>query len=131
MKISAGETVFCTYSKGWWGAHVGTVVAPGTDPALWNGLNSEAHYCEVTGKLPVQYDWGLMHDTVANLIPCYLCPACGAINVDAWEDEDLAHGVYHMPGASCFDYQCGKCQTYFCNADSPIMAEVYTHIPQR
>ena len=77
------------------------------------------------------------------------CPSCNAYNAYAWcdvnmdpntherepRDEDnpitmIEENVYHIPAASCFDWQCGKCGTPWAEADSPIMAEVYTHVPQ-
>ena len=58
------------------------------------------------------------------------CPACGGLNVWNWEDADrlaergmtvkVAHG-------SCFDNVCGHCGADLVLADSPIMADCYTH----
>ena len=50
--------------------YIGVIEAPGTDPSVWNGYNSEAHYCEVTGTARVSYDFGkIMHDKVSDLMP--------------------------------------------------------------
>jgi len=66
-----------------------------------------------------------------------ICPSCGAYNCYAWQDcnpndDDILNDkkdlIYHIPTASCFDWQCGKCKLSFADKNSPIMAEVYTHI---
>jgi len=78
------------------------------------------------------------------------CPGCGAINAYAWQDANMdpntrqrfylcgadgvlrnrAPDIYHIPTCSAFDWSCGKCGTGWAPFDSPIMAEVYTHIPR-
>ena len=56
-----GDVVLCCYRlpTPWqhWvhPVHVGVVQEPGDDPILWNGHNSERHYCVSTGRLPVTY----------------------------------------------------------------------------
>lgn len=49
--------------------YVGVIEAPGTDLS-WNGHNTEAHYCEVTGRARVSYDFGAVdYDRVCDLMP--------------------------------------------------------------
>lgn len=68
-----GDIVICDYRlpcprQHWLGEiKVGVVIEPGDDPAAWNGRNSERSYCELCGKLPIRYSWGIMHDSVCNL----------------------------------------------------------------
>lgn len=49
---------------------------------------------------------------------------------EVWVDKHLLEPgtVVHATG-SCFDNICGKCHTDFVRRDSPIQAEVYTHVP--
>jgi hypothetical protein len=62
--FEAGQLVVCTYRmprvfQPWiHPIYVGTVEEPGDDPAHWNGSNSERHYCELTGTVPVRYEGG-------------------------------------------------------------------------
>jgi hypothetical protein len=62
--FAAGELVVCRYRmpsvlQPWiHSIYVGTVEEPGDDPALWNGSNSERHYCELTGTVPIRYEGG-------------------------------------------------------------------------
>lgn len=78
------------------------------------------------------------------------CPSCGAYNAYAWQDSNVdpntrkrvylegadgveqnsAPDIYHIPTASGFEWQCGKCGTNWMPIDSPLNAEVYTHIPR-
>jgi len=78
-----GDVVLCSYRlptpwQHWLHpVHVGVVQEPGDDPKTWNGYNSERHYCERCGYLPVQYNAGegsiekafRQHDTVDSLFP--------------------------------------------------------------
>jgi hypothetical protein len=48
--------------------YIGVIEAPGTDLS-WNGRNTEAHYCEVTGTARVSYAFGKDHDRVCDLMP--------------------------------------------------------------
>lgn len=52
---------------------VGRVVEPGTDPAAWNGHNSEADYCRDCGYTALEYPWERnptrMHDRTDSLFP--------------------------------------------------------------
>ena len=85
------------------------------------------------------------------------CPACGEYNAYAqfdcnidpntgvrltnddgysdgnepYTDNDILTtwpDVYHIPSASCYEWQCGSCKLSFAPVDSPIMAECYTHV---
>jgi hypothetical protein len=49
--------------------YIGVTHAPETDPLSWNGRNSEARYCEVTGTIPVSYTFGQQYDRVSDLMP--------------------------------------------------------------
>lgn len=70
---------------------VGRICEPGDDAVQWNGSNSERHYCEVCGKVPVQYDesrpdgWKA-HDYVGDLMPAPF----GKTETWAIKDEDEA-----------------------------------------
>src|SRR5258708_27316405 len=44
------------------GFHIGTIQEPGTVPTEWNGYNSEKYYCELTGTIPVKYEFGVQHE---------------------------------------------------------------------
>ena len=78
-----------------------------------------------------------------------ICPNCWALNAYAWQDSNMQPNyphkrtylcgidgvlynkfpdIYHIPAASCFDWTCGKCGDSFMPIDSPIAAEVYTHV---
>lgn len=70
-----------------------------------------------------------------------ICGHCGALNAHCWDDcnmdpntgkrdadclEDAAD-VYHIPVASGWEWQCGKCKTHWVEADSPLNHSCYTH----
>lgn len=57
------------------------------------------------------------------------CPCCGGLSAYAWEDVNEEAGITHIPVASCWEWQCGHCHAHLVEADSPILAECYTHIP--
>ncbi len=75
------------------------------------------------------------------------CPACTGINVWNWEDAERASTLLglanpettyanngntkeiHVAHGSCFDNVCGCCGANVVKADSPILAEVFTHNP--
>lgn len=86
------------------------------------------------------------------------CPSCGEYNAYAWEDVNMdcnsglrikpddgfSDGgeaytdeecltnwpdVYHIPSSSCWEWECGNCKAHLVEANSPILAECYTHIP--
>ena len=66
-----------------------------------------------------------------------ICPNCGAENCYAWDDcndpkdsdfDANFDKVYHIPSCSGFEWTCGNCGLSFCDVNSPINAEVYTHI---
>lgn len=75
-----GDLVVCSYRmpsvhQPWihpvW---IGAVQEPGDDPEEWNGHNSERHFCEQTGRLPVRYynpldrsDCFVRHDDIDSL----------------------------------------------------------------
>lgn len=74
------------------------------------------------------------------------CPCCSCINVWNWEDAERASTLLkldnpqhattnnrkrteiHIAHGSCFDNVCGGCGANIVAADSPILAEVFTHI---
>ena len=63
----------------------------------------------------------------------WVCPECGTVNAYNWDDAEraskkLKQKVTSCTG-SCFDNICGHCHRNIVNPDSPILAEVYTHIP--
>lgn len=58
-----------------------------------------------------------------------ICPSCLCLSTYAWEDVDEEKGINHIPSSSCWEWQCGHCLTTWCDHDSPILAECYTHIP--
>jgi bacterioferritin-associated ferredoxin len=66
-----------------------------------------------------------------------ICPVCGSSNSYCWDDcnqpddkdfNDKLDVIYHIPTCSGFEWQCGKCKNSFADKNSPIMAEVYTHV---
>lgn len=76
------------------------------------------------------------------------CPNCLQLNAHCWDDSNMesvgpwkwareagtendVRDIYHIPSASGFEWQCGYCGTSWADIDSPIMAEVYTHIPRK
>ena len=65
-----------------------------------------------------------------------ICPVCGSNNSYSWDDcnqpgtEDFDPDfevIYHIPVASCTDWQCGKCGLSFADANSVYTANVFTH----
>lgn len=68
MTFQPGDLVLCDYRapsalQPWLHEfHVGIVAEPTDEPALWNGHNSERHYCELTGCVVVEYRFGRMHE---------------------------------------------------------------------
>lgn len=77
MELLPGTLVICTYRipvrpdwEIWTGPlWVGEIEEPGTDPAQWNGDNSEAFYCEHCNRKRVRWPFGIRHDHTDNLIP--------------------------------------------------------------
>jgi len=78
--FKVGDKVCCRfrlpYPLQWWvqpTVYVATILEPDTDPAKWNGSNSEASYCLATGKLKLEYSWGgnkvIMYDPIEDLFP--------------------------------------------------------------
>ncbi len=71
--FEAGQLVVCSYRmpsvlQPWiHDIYVGTVEEPGDDPRQWNGHNSERHYCELTGTVPVNYGEFRQHDGADSL----------------------------------------------------------------
>jgi hypothetical protein len=66
--FTVGALVVCTHRmpSRWqpWlhDIYVGRVELPGTNPAAWNGHNSELDYCISTGRIPVTYGSFRQHD---------------------------------------------------------------------
>ena len=64
----------------------------------------------------------------------WVCPVCGAFNVWCWADQERAALILHAPVVVChgsaFDNVCGACGADLVRADSPILAECYTHVAQ-
>jgi hypothetical protein len=62
------------------------------------------------------------------------CAACNGLNAWNWEDAERGEGLIGLPFkvsyGSCFDNRCGHCGANTVLADSPIMAECYTHQAQ-
>jgi hypothetical protein len=58
-----------------------------------------------------------------------VCPACCGIGVYCYDDESEDQGILTITTHSCFDWTCPHCNTSLAPIDSPILAEVYTHIP--
>ncbi len=72
------------------------------------------------------------------------CPVCGGLSAYAWDDvspELTDHDIYyrrpnpnekhlvaHIPSSSAFEWQCGHCGASLTSVDSPLNAEVYTHL---
>jgi hypothetical protein len=85
--FEAGQLVICRYrlpseNQPWiHDVHIGEVVEPGDDPAIWNGHNSEREYCVRTGKVPVLY-YGRFH-----------CSTCSQHRPDGWRDYDWADSL--------------------------------------
>jgi hypothetical protein len=59
-----------------------------------------------------------------------VCPVCEGLSAYSHLDVDEEHGINHIGATSCFEWECGHCHRSFADADSPIMAECYTHIPR-
>lgn len=64
------------------------------------------------------------------------CAACGELSADSWNlvtarndfRLDANPGeIAHVGAASCWEWECGHCGANNVEADSPILAEVYTH----
>jgi len=58
-----------------------------------------------------------------------VCPVCSGIGVYCYNDESEDQGILTITGHSCFDWTCPHCNTSLAPIDSPILAEVYSHIP--
>lgn len=69
------------------------------------------------------------------------CPCCDAYSAYCWDDVNMddegqrydncttePEDIWHIPSASCFEWQCGQCRNYLAPVDSPILAECYTHV---
>lgn len=69
INAESGTEVVCLYrlptADQWWlfAPHIGAVRAPLADPKQWNGLNSEAKYCESAQRTPVEYPFGINYDS--------------------------------------------------------------------
>lgn len=61
----------------------------------------------------------------------WACPVCGGINAWDWQAVERAAAMLGVEVAtatgSCFDNICGHCHADIVRADSPIMANCYTH----
>ena len=55
------------------------------------------------------------------------CPGCGGLSAHAWEDVDEANGIAHIGAASCCEWQCGHCKTYWMEKGCPLDHPCYTH----
>lgn len=71
-----------------------------------------------------------------------VCP-CGAYNAYSWnlanmepydnkrdvesELKDISEDIYHIPCASGFEWQCGRCRAHLIPIDSPLNHPAYTH----
>lgn len=71
------------------------------------------------------------------------CICCGELSAycygdtDAYDqfDDDIIPGgfkpepgtIAHIGTASCWEWECGHCGAHHVDADSPILAECYTH----
>jgi hypothetical protein len=71
------------------------------------------------------------------------CPNCYAYSAYCWDDVNMdpnsderyedcidePHDIYHIGACSGLgEWQCGKCDTYWMERDSPLAAECYTHV---
>lgn len=98
---AAGSLVLCTYRlpaphQHWLHpVRVGRVVEPGTDPAAWNGHNSEADYCRNCGYTALEYAWEQgptrLHDSTDSLFPVPPGVTGEWMVKDQAEAEDLIH----------------------------------------
>jgi len=74
-ELAPGTLVLCQYRlpsvvQPWLhDIHIGVIEEAGTDPAAWNGTNSEQEYCTTTGSARVRYPFGVQHDSIRSLIP--------------------------------------------------------------
>lgn len=107
-----GDVVLCCYRlptpwQHWLHpVHVGVVQEPGDDPKAWNGYNSERHYCERCGYLPVVYNAGeggigeafRQHDTADSLFPAPEGKAAAWMVKDEAEAWDLEHRALAYAG---------------------------------
>src|SRR5262245_10441035 len=101
-----GDKLCCCYRlptpKQWWNpphVWVGTVLEPDDDPQAWNGYNSEREYCEATGKVKLQYSWGVIHDSEDSLFPA---PHDADFDVN---NEAEAEWVVQLAEAQAFRYR--------------------------
>lgn len=63
LSNAIGKKVTCSYRKDW----IGVVCAPSSIIDLSRSKFSEAHWCEVGNKTPVQYPFGKMRDSDTSL----------------------------------------------------------------
>lgn len=113
---TVGDLVIATYRlptpHQHWLHHVrvGRVVEPGTDPAAWNGHNSEADYCRDCGYTALEYAWeqGLtrMHDATGSLFPV----PPGVTGEWMVEDEAEAWNLVHRGMAYAGRHHNDRCK---------------------
>lgn len=95
--------------------------------------------CELAGAIVLRnwmenvrpaYEIRIMADTDALLADgsAEQCPACDGISVYAGIDEDAPTGRLVIPAASCYEWTCAHCRRSWTPADSPLTADVYTHV---
>lgn len=62
----------------------------------------------------------------------WVCPECGGINAWNWMDADRAARLLKKEVAcccgSCYDNICGHCKVDIVEPNSPLTAEVFTHM---
>lgn len=102
-----GDKVCCCYRlptvRQWWSppqVWVAVVLEPGDDPKEWNGHNSERQYCETTGKVKLQYSWGIMHDAADSL---FLAPRDADFEVKSEEQAEWIVGLAQVQAARYAD----------------------------
>ena len=89
---------------------------------------SNGWYQTIKAESEAEAEKLLPEDRPYTLYNVTLCPAEAITTVlgDS-EYDDTLPAVYHIPAASGFEWQCGKCGAHWTDADSPINAPCYTH----
>ena len=97
---------------------------------------------EVYDEQPEPTDWQAVKEELLSDGSAEECPSCGAVSAYAWDDANYCENctepmglelpeedrIYHIGAASGFEWECGKCRKSWTPEDSPLTAEVYTHV---
>lgn len=94
--------------------------------------NDEWHIADDELELSANVSGKPVADEIVKLLnneEAEICPVCCGIGVYCYDDENEGQGIETITTHSCFEWTCPHCNASLAPIDSPILAEVYTHIP--